>query len=87
MERIGVDLNNAQIAVLDAMARRQGLSGTEVLRRLIHQTINESPADTRADRAAIEESFGAINNDLADDLTTERGLDERAAHLNRIRAL
>lgn len=74
-------LDEDQTAVLDEMAHEQGISRAELVRRLLHRGIANTPVDQEADLVAIEESFGV----LADDSFSGRGPDRRAAHLDRLR--
>lgn len=74
-------LDEAQTAVLDEVAHEQGISRAELVRRLLHRGIENTPVDQAADLAAIEDSFGV----LADASFSGRGPDQREAHLDRLR--
>ena len=80
MKRTNIYLGEDQSAALDAMARAQGRSRAEVIRKLIDRELSGS-ADLDADLIAIDGSFGVLSDD---DAFLERGPDERAAHLNRV---
>lgn len=73
-------LDEAQTVALDEVANGQGISRAELVRRLVDRGIGKTPVDQAADLAAIEESFGVMSDDVPD-----RGPDERAAHLDRLR--
>ena len=82
MKRTNIYLGEDQSAALDAMARAQGRSRAEVIRKLIDRELSGSgSADLDADLIAIDGSFGVLSDD---DAFLERGPDERAAHLNRV---
>lgn len=81
MRRTNVYLDEAQTAVLDEIAHEQGISRAELVRRLLHRGIANTPVDQEADLAAIEDSFGV----LADESHAGRGPDQREAHLDRMR--
>lgn len=80
MQRTNIYLDDEQAATLAAIAREEGISRAELVRRLIDRGVSAAPSDVAADVAAIEESFGA----LADAEEPTRGPDERAARLGRI---
>ncbi len=80
MRRTNIYLDEEQTVVLDAVARAQGISRAELVRRLVDRGVSATPVDLQADLAAIGDSFGV----LADDEPGERGPDARAAHLERI---
>ncbi|TFV54442.1 CopG family transcriptional regulator [Geodermatophilus sp. DF01-2] len=81
MRRTNIYLDDAQTAALDEIARAQGLSRAELVRRLVDRGISATPADLESDLAAIRASFGVC----ADDDVPPRGPDQRAAHLARVR--
>lgn len=81
MRRTNVYLDEAQTAALDELARGQGISRAELVRRLLDRGIANAPVDQAADLAAIEESFGV----LADERFSGRRPDQREAHLDRLR--
>ena len=81
MQRTNIYLEEEQCAALDAVAEREGTSRAAVIRDLIDRGLGGSSGDFESDIAAIRESFGAL--DEFDGI--ERGSDERAAHLDRLR--
>lgn len=81
MKRTNLYLDERQTAALDEVARGQGISRAELVRRLVDRGIGARSADLDADLAAIEESFGA----LGDEQFTDRGPDGRTAHLDKMR--
>lgn len=81
MRRTNLHLDEFQTAALDTVARAEGVSRAEVVRRLIDRGIPTALPDLDADLTAIEDSYGVWSED---DLVT-REPDTRAAHLNRIR--
>jgi hypothetical protein len=81
MRRTNLYLDERQTAALDELARMQGISRAEVVRRLVDRSLTEEPADLESDLAAIESSFGV----LADVQFASRTPDDRAAHLERVR--
>ena len=86
MKRTNIYLGEAQSAALDDIARAQGLSRAEVIRKLIDRELSGAgSADLEADLLAIEGSFGAVASD--DKAFLDRVPDDRAAHLNRMAGL
>lgn len=81
MRRTNLYLDETQTAALDEVARGQGISRAELVRRLVDRGIGTRPADLAADLTAIEESFGV----LGDESLSSRGPDARTAHLESIR--
>lgn len=77
MQRTNIFLEERQTDALDAMARLEGVSRAEVIRRIIDRAIDgEGNAEARR-RAAIDLSFGAAAR-----IAVERGADDaRAAQL------
>jgi hypothetical protein len=59
MRRTSIYLDGNQSATLDHVAKMQGISRAELIRRVIAQSISDSgTADLEADLAAIRDSFG-----------------------------
>lgn len=83
MHRTNLYLDEAQTVALDEMARGQGISRAELVRRLLDRSLAAAPVDPETDLAAITDSFGA----LADEELQQRRPGEREAHLDRIRSL
>jgi hypothetical protein len=94
MNRTNIYLEESQSAALEAASRAQGISRAELVRRLIRRGMGEAKeSDLEIDLAAINESFGILasagtaspTGDPTDmDTLPERGLDERARHLDRV---
>lgn len=80
MRRTNVYLDDAQTVALDEVARGQGISRAELVRRLLDRGLRSTSVDQEADLAAIEDSFGVLVHD-----GSGRGPDERTAHLDRLR--
>ncbi|MGH9062695.1 MAG: CopG family transcriptional regulator [Acidimicrobiales bacterium] len=83
MKRTNLYLDEGQTTALDEVARGQGISRAELVRRLVDRGIGTTPRDLHADLSAIEESFGV----LGDDQLPGRGPDARTAHLDQMRRL
>ena len=81
MQRTNLYLDERQTAALDRLARAEGLSRAEVVRRLIDRSLGAEPDELANDLEAIESSFGVLPD--ADDV--RRGRDQRVAHLDSIR--
>lgn len=81
MRRTNLYLDERQTAALDRLARAEGISRAEMVRRLIERSLTAEPDELDNDLAAIESSFGA----LTEAVPISRAPDERAAHLDRIR--
>jgi metal-responsive CopG/Arc/MetJ family transcriptional regulator len=82
MRRTNIYLADDQCSALDELARSSGISRAEVIRRLIDEALASDRRDLLGDLAAINESFGILDEDLVFD----RGVDERARHLGAIAA-
>ena len=82
MRRTNIYLADDQCSALDELARSSGVSRAEAIRRLIDDAIASDRRDLQGDLAAIEESFGA----LGEDVVFDRGVDARARHLEAIAA-
>jgi hypothetical protein len=59
MRRTNSYFEERQLAALDAMARAEGVSRSDVLRRLVDDATIGADRRLAADLAAIRESFGA----------------------------
>ena len=81
VQRTNLYLDDRQTAALDRLARAEGLSRAEVVRRLIDRSLGAEPDELANDLAAIESSFGVLTD--ADDVS--RAPAQRAAHLDSIR--
>lgn len=87
MRRTNIYLDEAQTEALDELARAQGVSRAEVVRRLVDRGLAGTGGDLEADLAAIEESFGVLRDEEGDDAFLDRGPGEREAELERLRRL
>jgi Ribbon-helix-helix protein, copG family len=80
MKRTNIYLDADQTAVLDRLAKEEGVSRAELIRRLLDRALTNRDDDLAAAIAAIDESFGALQDiDLP-----VRGRDDREAHLARM---
>jgi|GEM_PF-910092 len=96
MQRTNIYLEEAQSRALDDVARSQGISRAELVRRLVDQGLDEAGhRDLEADLAAIEEAFGVLvgapagETSPAGRLPDDRppagwGPDDRSRHLDRV---
>jgi hypothetical protein len=87
MRRTNIYLEDAQSEALEEASRLEGISRAELVRRLIDQGMSEgSSSDIDVDLAAIEDSFGVLlgADGVAEGHGLERGVDDRARHLDRI---
>src|SRR6476661_8821682 len=60
MRRTNLYLDDRQTTALDRIARAQGLSRAEVMRRMMERGLAAHPADLDGDLASIESSFGVL---------------------------
>lgn len=81
MRRTNLYLDERQTTALDRVARAEGISRAEVVRRLIDRSVATESVDLDGALAAIEASFGV----LSDGGQLHRAPDERAAHLDGMR--
>lgn len=80
MQRTNIYLEERQTAMLDRLARGEGVSRAEVIRRLIDRSLAGSDDHLAADLQAINDSFGVrVEVDVA-----PRSPGERADHLTRM---
>jgi hypothetical protein len=80
MKRTNIYLDAGQTAALDQLAKEEGVSRAELIRRLLDRALANQDDDLTADIAAIDESFGA----LQDVDIPARGPGDREAHLARM---
>jgi Arc/MetJ-type ribon-helix-helix transcriptional regulator len=80
MRRISIHLDADQVAMLDRLAKDEGVSRAELIRRLLDRALTSRDDDLAADIAAIDESFGA----LQDVDFPARGPGDRETHLARM---
>lgn len=79
MRRTNIYLDEEQTESLDRLAKQEGVSRAELIRRLVDRALAEGDADgtVEADLCAITDSFGALR-DLAAPM---RGSGDREKHL------
>ena len=77
MKRTNIYLDAGQTAALDRMAKEEGVSRAELIRRLLDRQLASHDDNLSTDIAAIDESFGA----LQDVDIPARGQGDREAHL------
>jgi len=80
MQRTNIFLEERQTEALDELARAEGVSRAEVIRRIIDRALANERDGNAALHAAVDYSFGALSA-VGDDLATERTPGARAAHL------
>lgn len=80
MIRTNIYLAERQTAMLDRLAAEEGVSRAEVIRRLIDRALAGRDDDLAADLAAIDESFGVLED--AD--IPARAAGDREEHLARM---
>jgi len=80
MTRTNIYLEDRQTAMLDRIAAEEGVSRAEVIRRLIDRALAGRDEDVAADLAAIDESFGVLED--AD--VPARSAGDREEHLARV---
>lgn len=80
MRRTNIYLDDEQTELLNRLARSQGVSRAEMIRRLLDGALRNEVDDVTADLAAIDESFGI----LASVDSPERSSGDREAHLARM---
>jgi Ribbon-helix-helix protein, copG family len=89
MKRTNLYLETRQCDALDGMARAEGVSRAEIVRRIIDRAIDGgSDDDLLSDLDAIDASFGVLDGSdgLDEILDAPRGPDARSEHLARIRS-
>jgi plasmid stability protein len=80
VNRIEIDLPDEQRDRLDARAREEGRSRGELIRQILDKALSGGPDRLAADIAAIESSFGVLDEDRA----LDRGDGARAENLKSI---
>jgi Arc/MetJ-type ribon-helix-helix transcriptional regulator len=80
MKRTNIYLDEEQAELLDGLARREGVSRAEMIRRLLDRSLRDEVDDVAAGLAAIDESFGL----LADAERPMRRSGDRDEHLARM---
>lgn len=80
MERTNIYLESRQTEALDTLAKSEGVSRAEIIRRLLDRAMNNVDDDLAAELEAINESFGA----LPDLEPHRRSPGDREAHLAQL---
>lgn len=83
MNRTNIYLSEQQSNVLDRLAKSEGISRSELIRRLLDSSIGSSEANLEADLRAIDESFGALESEA---ILFDRGPGDRSRYLDDLRA-
>ncbi len=81
MNRTNIYLEDRQVEMLDVLARQEGVSRAEVIRRLLDRALTGRNVDRETDLAIIDDAFGAV---AADGTWAERAPTDREAHLTRL---
>lgn len=82
MRRTNIYLDDDQLAALDQLAIERQTSRAEVVRSLIHTGLSGDHRDLQSDLLALQDSFGALSEELENDGQLRRdGHDARADHL------
>lgn len=77
MKRTNIYLDEQQAELLDRLARTEGISRAEMIRRLLDRALRNEVDDVAAGLSAIDESFGV----LADTEWPQRRSGDREEHL------
>ena len=77
MKRTNIYLDETQAELLDRLARSEGVSRAEIIRRLLDRSLRGEMDDVAVGLAAIDESFGV----LVDSEWPERRAGDREEHL------
>ena len=85
MQRTNIYLEERQAVGLDEVARREGVTRAQVVRRYVDRGLVADLDDLEGDLAVIAQTAGCLRRDEA--LEVERGDGERAAHLDRMWSL
>jgi hypothetical protein len=80
MDRTNIYLESRQTEMLDRLARDEGVSRAEIIRRLLDRVLGGVDDDLAADLSAIDDSFGV----LRDVGVLDRGPGDREDHLARM---
>jgi hypothetical protein len=79
MDRTNIYLERGQTQTLDRLAKEEGVSRAEIIRRLLDRALSDVDDSLGSDLAAIDESFGTLRDTPA----PERAPGEREEHLAR----
>lgn len=82
MQRTNIYLEDHQTEALDGLARSEGVSRAEVIRRLLDRALAGAADAQVSDLAAIDLSFGCLAQVELD--LPERAMDARDEHLRRV---
>lgn len=80
MHRTNIYLDDDLSEQLDQLARQEGTSRAELVRRLLAQALAGTEHDLEVDLAAIESSFGIMSGAVL----SGRGHDARREHLEQM---
>lgn len=80
MKRTNIYLDEQQAELLDRLARTEGVSRAEMIRRLLDRSLRNEVDDVASRLAAVDESFGV----LAGTGWPERNAGDREEHLARM---
>jgi hypothetical protein len=80
MKRTNIYLDEEQAELLDRLAREQGVSRAEMIRRLLDRSLRNEVDDVAVGLAAIDESFGVLD----DTGWPQRHVGDREEHLTRM---
>lgn len=83
MKRTNIYLDEQQAELLDRLARSEGVSRAEIIRRLLDRSLRNEMDDVAAGLAAIDESFGV----LAETEWPHRRDGDREEHLAKMWAI
>ena len=78
MQRTNIYLDERQAEALDRRAAADGVSRSELIRRLLGRALHGERDDLEADLGAIDQSHGALRSAQP----SPRGHDDRAGHLD-----
>jgi hypothetical protein len=84
MQRTNLYLESRQCELLDKLARTEGVSRAEIVRRIIDQALSGiGDDDLQSDLEAIDASFGVLADEM-ELVPLARKPGARAAHLARV---
>ncbi|MFO0930906.1 MAG: CopG family transcriptional regulator [Gemmataceae bacterium] len=80
MKWTNIYLDEEQSASLDRLARQEGVSRAEVIRRLLDRALAGDDTSRAEDLTALEDSFGSARDTVA----PSRGQSDREKHLAEV---
>lgn len=83
MRRTNICLEDEQSRLLDQLARDQGVTRAEVIRRMLDRELRGRGGPLGQDLDAIDEAFGALGAGRGAEVPA-RGEDSRQRHLDRL---